>query len=225
MKVFAYIRVSGKSQVEGDGPERQRIAIAAFAQRHGLTVVGEFFDEGVSGTVDHMDRPKLAEAMLTAKEQGVDALLAESADRLARDLIVQEYLFRECRELGLKVFVTNRDFIDVAADDPNNPNVAFLRGLFGLIAQLEKSNLVLKLRSARERKRQQEGRCEGVKPYGFFAEEQVIKGIIQHLVDAQLSMTKIAEMLNQEGHKTRTGKPWNYFSVLNVFKQRRLKKQ
>ena len=57
MNVISYIRVSGKSQIDGDGPDRQRLAVSAFCEAHGLSHLREFFDEGVSGT--EMDRPAL----------------------------------------------------------------------------------------------------------------------------------------------------------------------
>jgi hypothetical protein len=47
----------------------------------------------------------------------------------------------------------------------NDPTRILVRQMMGAVAQYEKSQIVLKLRGARMRKRAKEGRCEGRKPY------------------------------------------------------------
>ena len=85
-KALSYIRVSGKGQVDGDGPERQRQAIARFARSAGLTLLEEFSDLGVSGTTELADRPGLAALLDRLESNGVKTVIVERADRLARDL-------------------------------------------------------------------------------------------------------------------------------------------
>ncbi len=43
------MRVSGKGQINGDGFPRQREAIARYAKTHGIELVAEYTDKGVSG--------------------------------------------------------------------------------------------------------------------------------------------------------------------------------
>jgi DNA invertase Pin-like site-specific DNA recombinase len=57
IKAFGYLRVSGKGQIEGDGFPRQLQAIKAHAAANGISVVKVFREEGVSGSVENMDRP------------------------------------------------------------------------------------------------------------------------------------------------------------------------
>jgi len=47
-----------------------------------------------------------------------------------------------------------------------------------VLAELDKSMLVLKLRKAREHKRRTTGRCEGPKPYGSLPEEKPLWNFI-----------------------------------------------
>ncbi len=63
-KAFSYLRVSGKGQVEGDGFTRQHTAIKAYAAANDIRIVKEFREEGVSGSVENMNRPAWS-AMLT----------------------------------------------------------------------------------------------------------------------------------------------------------------
>lgn len=48
-EVFAYLRVSGRGQLSGDGFSRQRTAIQAYDAANGLTVVEWFEERGVTG--------------------------------------------------------------------------------------------------------------------------------------------------------------------------------
>ncbi len=49
-RALSYLRVSGQGQIGGDGFPRQREAVERYAKLHGLEVLQEFRDEGVSGT-------------------------------------------------------------------------------------------------------------------------------------------------------------------------------
>jgi hypothetical protein len=58
---YLYLRTSGKGQIGNDGFPRQREAIARYAKANRVEIVQEFGDEGVTGTVDAMDRPGLTD--------------------------------------------------------------------------------------------------------------------------------------------------------------------
>lgn len=47
----------------------------------------------------------------------------------------------------------------------DTPTAVLVRQVLGAIAQFEKTSLVAKLRGARERKRREDGKCEGRKSY------------------------------------------------------------
>ena len=44
-QAVSYVRVSGKGQADGDGPERQRLAIDRFAKSSGLVLLEEFLEK------------------------------------------------------------------------------------------------------------------------------------------------------------------------------------
>ena len=92
MKAFAYLRVSGRSQVEGDGFNRQLAVIRSYATAQGITIARVFREEGVSGTLEGMDRPAWVEMITGILTNGVKTIIIEKLDRLARDLImIQEH--------------------------------------------------------------------------------------------------------------------------------------
>ena len=240
MKAFAYIRVSGKAQVDGDGPDRQADKIKKFAQEHtfidhplamqsGLPV---YFDRGISGTVEAMDRPEFINLLAFIETNhpysvhGSESvcIIVERMDRLARDLMVQEMLLAECRKRHIKVYAVDQGLVDVA-NDGGDPSRTLIRQIFGAIAQWEKSVIVLKTRAARDRIRKSTGRCEGVKPYGSLpGEDEILRHIESWSADG-LPHRTIAGSLNLSGFRTRHGKEWTKKHVAQVLQTQRKNKQ
>lgn len=216
-KAVSYLRVSGKGQVEGDGFERQRAAIARFCRAAKYDLVEEFRDEGVSGTKELERRPGLAALLDRIESNGAKVVVVERADRLARDLMVSEVILGQFAKAGAKVLTADGADLSSAEDDPTR---TLIRQVLSAVAQFDKSVTVLKLRAARERLRRKGNRVEGRKPYGFRPDEQKI---LEHMRDLRarprgerLSYEAIASQLNAEGHTTRYGKPWTRAGVFQV---------
>lgn len=203
-KAFGYLRVSGKGQVKGDGFPRQLKAIKEFAALNGIQVVRVFREEGVPGTTDSMDRPAWCEMMTALHANGVQTVIIEKLDRLARDLMVQEATIADLAKSGFTlVSVVEPDLMK------NDPTRKLMRQMLGAVSEYDKNQIVLKLRGARMRKRAAEGRCEGRKPFGRDAEEQKALERMRALRGDGLSFDKVAERLNEEEVPTRTGKRWH----------------
>jgi DNA invertase Pin-like site-specific DNA recombinase len=225
VKAFSYLRVSGKGQVEGDGFDRQRDAIAKRAKADGFDVVREFIDAGISGTKDMGERPALSELFAAIVGNGVRVVIVERADRLARDVMVGEILLSQFREEGVKV-IEAESGIDMTADDPDNATATLVRQILSVIAQFEKTSIVAKLRKARNRKRAEAGRCEGVKPFGTLPGEQDAIERMRALrrkpigKAKRMSFAKIAAALQSEGFQTRGGKPWQASTVRDILSKK-----
>ena len=217
IKALSYLRVSGKGQIEGDGFERQRTAIARFCKASKHAIVEEFRDEGVSGTKELESRPGLAALLDRIESNGVKVVIVERADRLARDLMVSEVILSQLSEAGARVLTADGADLSSAADDPTR---TLIRQVLSAVAQFDKSVTVLKLRAARERLRRKGGRVEGRKPYGFRPDEQKVLEHMQQLRGRprgeRLSYEGIARQLNAEGRTTRYGKPWTRAGVFQV---------
>jgi DNA invertase Pin-like site-specific DNA recombinase len=203
-KAFAYLRVSGKGQVEGDGFPRQLAAIKGYAKQHDIRVVEVFREEGVTGTKESMDRPAWSALMTALHSNGVRTVIVERLDRLARDLMVQETTIADLERHGFTLVSVQEP--DLMASDP--ARVAF-RQMMGVFAQYDKTQIVLKLRGARLRKRAAEGRCEGRKPFGYYDGESAALDRMKALRADGMGFDRIAAQLNAEGVATRTGKPWH----------------
>lgn len=209
---FAYLRVSGKGQIEGDGFPRQLETIKKYAAANNIKIVKVYREEGVSGTFDWTDRPAFTEMMTALLANGTRTVLIEKLDRLARDLMVQEIIVADFKRKGLSIISVAEP--DLCSDDPSR---VLMRQIWGAFAQYEKSTIVLKLRGARVRARATYGSCEGRKPYGSGGDgEAFVIERIQSLRADGMAMDKIAEYLNDKGHKSQSGGKWYGSSVRNV---------
>lgn len=216
-KCFGYLRVSSQGQVGGDGLVRQEETIRQYAQAQGYEIVDWYKDEGVSGTIE--SRPALA-AMLVNLEQnghGIQTIIIEKLDRLARDLMVQEAIINDFRKGGFKL-LSAHEGPDLAADDPTRKLV---RQVMGAIAEYEKTMIVLKLKAARDRKKAKTGKCEGRKGYAE-AMPDVIDLIKQLRRKPQTGRRRtwqqIADELNRQGKTTISGKPWSMQNVVDAMR-------
>lgn len=222
-KAHIYLRVSGMGQLQGDGFDRQRETIGRFMELHGLVIAKEFRDEGISGTKDSIDRPALTQLMEEIESNGVRIVLVEHADRLARDLIVQELIVQEFERLGVKVIACESG-TDLAIGDAD-PTKKLVRQILGAIAEFEKSRLVSKLRVARERKKLRTGRCEGQRPFGSMAGEAETLKRMKTLHrkprgGKRRTMAEVARVLNQEQRASRSGVPWSRQSVRTILQRK-----
>jgi len=210
-KAFAYLRVSAKGQVDGDGFTRQEIAIAEYGKVHNLKIIQSFREEGISGTSDLENRPALQNLMQALHSNGTKTVLVEKLDRLARDLMIQESILHDLRKNGFKLISVHEP--DLCSDDPSRK---LMRQIMGAFAEYEKTMIVLKLRGARVRQREKLGKCEGRKPYGEHpGEREVLNRILAKIQDGA-SANKIASILNIEGVKTRSGGQWYSSNILKI---------
>lgn len=223
-KAFAYLRVSGKAQAapDKDGFPRQRQAIREHARRSGVELVGEYRDEGVPGKTAGEDRPGLTNLLAALAANGVRLVLVENADRLARDLIVSETILATFRDLGVTVIAADAGADLTVGDD--DPTRVLIRQVLGAVAQFQKTQTVLKLRAARERKRRKAGRCEGRKPFGTRPGEAETLARMKALRrkprgKPRLSYAKVADALNAENHPTRGGGQWYAASVRGILER------
>lgn len=215
-KVYAYLRVSTIGQVEGDGFDRQLEAITRYCETHGMTLAGVFREEGVSGTREH--RPALAEMIVTLEENGhgVEKVVIEKLDRLARDLMIQEAIIRDFQGRGFQL-VSTMEGPDLASNDPTRK---LIRQIFGAVAEYEKQMLVAKLHAARMRKRKKTGKCEGRKSYREV--NSPVIPLIHHLRKKpkggrRMSWRGVAEELNRRGIPTMDNRLWTLHRVYQVY--------
>jgi len=218
-EIYGYVRVSGKSQLDGDGFDRQEDAILAFCASKGWTCRRIFREKAVSGTIESTEREAFAEMLGLCGGVLPATIVVERADRLARDLIVGELLFRECKTAGVEVFATDSGEELVHAN--SDPTRVLIRQLLGALAEWEKSALVKKMRVARERIRAKGERCEGAKPYEVLNADEAAP-VREYILQARSrgdSFHNITKQLNIGKFKSPKGGKWNSSTVFKLYKR------
>ena len=218
-KAVAYIRTSSAANVgtDKDSDKRQRAAIAAFAERSGLELVGEFTDAAVSGA-DHIEtRPGFTAMLAYIASNGARTIIVETASRFARDLMVQEVGFAKLQALGIKL---------VAADSPQSflddtPTSKLIRQILGAVSEFDKAMVVAKLKGARDRKRALTGKVEGRKSHAELRPEVV--ALVRQLrrrrpKGGQRSLRDISAVLAQRGMMNERGKPFSAASINSMLR-------
>jgi DNA invertase Pin-like site-specific DNA recombinase len=220
IRAFGYVRVSGKSQVDGYGFDRQEEAIRNYAAKAGYEIISLFREEAVSGTTGEVDRPAFQEMMTEILRDGVKTVIIEGLDRLAREYRIQETLLIYLASKGVKLLSarTEEDITEAVQADPMRKALIQIQGIF---AELEKNLLVKKLRNARDKAREERGKCEGQKGYSEIAPqtiEEIKKLRRKPKGEKRLTYVQIAEELNRRGVKTAKGKEFTGQIVQNILR-------
>jgi DNA invertase Pin-like site-specific DNA recombinase len=209
-KAFAYYRTSSAANVGGDKDSlaRQETAVEAYARSQGVEIVEAFYDAAVSGA-DAIDARPGFQAMLTAiAGNGVRTVLVETANRFARDLIVQETGYRFLQAQGIEL---------VAVDSPtmfldDTPTAALIRQILGAVAQFEKAALVSRLAAARKRLGK-----PGGKPSLTKTRPELASRVRQlRTNDPNLTLRALASCLAAEGYLTPNGKPYGPSGIARI---------
>ena len=216
---IAYLRTSSITNVgeDKDSAQRQRAAIDGFAAHHGLTVVDQFYDAGISGTERIEQRPGFGAMLDRIEGNGVRVVIVEDASRFARDLLVQEAGIALLLARGVRLYAANTGDDLTDATDPMRK---MLRQIVGAVVEAEKARLVAKLRGARDRAAKRAGgyRVEG-KSYARHNPELLIA--LQELRKAKpdASMQQLANCLAERGFLTESGKPLARQAIHRTLKQ------
>ena len=210
-KIIAYCRVSTDNQKEEGTIELQVEAIKDYCKSRDLELVEIFKDEGISGGLEN--RPALADLFSFLEEvKDIDAVVIFKLDRLARDLYIQEHIIKKLEALNVGLISTKEP--NLASDDPMRK--AF-RQFMGIVAELEKSFITMRLSGGRINKAKKGRYAGGGVAIGYKSEgkELVISGeeaeIVKKIYKLRRSrkgLREIARTLNENNIPTARGGKW-----------------
>lgn len=215
----AYFRTSSTSArtTDDDSETRQRRAVQEFAARNDIEIVEEFYDAAVSGADPIDERAGFLAMLKRIANNGVTLILVETANRFARDLMVQETGWARLKKLGIEL---------VAVDSPKafieeTPTAILIRQILGAVAQFDKAMLVAKLDSGRRRKAEQTGKCGGRKTWEERDPAVVTTVLVMH--DRKRSLSQIASALAELGHFSENGTVFSRASIRRIIARARQK--
>jgi DNA invertase Pin-like site-specific DNA recombinase len=226
-KIVAYYRVSTKKQGKsGLGLEGQQTTVAEYVRQHAGNLIAEYVEVE---TGKSKDRPKLQKAIAHAKRSKATLVVAK-LDRLARNVAFTSALME-----------SSIDF--VACDNPHANR--FTIHILAAVAEHEAEQISQRTKAALAAAKRRGVKLGSARPghwegrenrrlAGFakarnaaakahseaFNDEYAdLFPIVKELSNNGQSLQAIADELNEQGHTTRRGKPWNRMQVSRVLQR------
>jgi site-specific DNA recombinase len=160
-RAAVYLRVSTEGQLDGTSIDTQRAHCQDLAARHGLTLVSEHVDAGVSGATD--SRPALDELLAAATAGDIDVVIVAKLDRLSRSLLHLLELLEKMDALGVRV-LSATDGIDT-----RTPAGRLMLQLLGVFAEFERERIRERSQDGHRRRAQAGGFVGTTPPFGYRA--------------------------------------------------------
>lgn len=209
-RTVAYVRVSTDKQADrGVSLEAQQAKIRAYAELYALELLDVIVDAGVSAKT--LERPGLSRALGMLKAGTVEALLVVKLDRLTRSV----------RDLGALVadYFAGPDgpaLLSVSEQiDTRTAAGRLVLNVLGAVSQWEREAIGERTSAAMRHLAAQGSYTGGAAPFGFHlvgdrleaheAEQLVIRAA-RALRSSGLSLRAVAASLEEQGHRTRTGR-------------------
>lgn len=223
--VATYRRVSSKTQVDGMGLEIQSDLINAYLKNHPLLqVVESYEDAGFTGS--SLNRPALQKLFADAKEHRFTQLLIGRYDRLSRDLFNALLIERTLTMDGVSIVSVSESL------NGGDHTVKAMRRVLQVFGELDKCVLVSRLSKGRQKLIDAGLFAGGTPALGWRVHDSRLvpdpKEIptVQRLFRLRMgrhSLKAIADKLNAEGHRTKSGRLFSAPTVLYVLRNERCK--
>ncbi|MDD5455698.1 MAG: recombinase family protein [Candidatus Margulisbacteria bacterium] len=212
VKVVGYCRVSTENQREEGTIQIQEKALIDYCRENRLELMALFKDNGVSGGLEN--RPALSELFdYLENNSDIESVVIFKLDRLARDLYIQEHLIKKLELLDKKLISIKEPNLD-----SKDPMRKAFRQFMGIVSELEKAFITMRLSGGRINKAKKGGYAGGGPAFGYLAKNkdlkvndgqtEIVKQIFKIRRYKKLSFAKIARYLNNLGVKTVKGGKW-----------------
>ena len=219
MNIAAYCRVSTDKSDQLNSLETQKEFFLEYTKRAGDNLIKLYADEGISGT--KIKNRKEFQHMLADAEKGLfDMVVVKDISRFARNTVDLLQSVRKLKSLGIETqFLT--------ANMTSMGNSEFVLTIFGALAQEESANTSKRIKFGKKMNAEK-GRVPNIvfgydKTIGdYFTlsinenEAMTIRQIFQWYTEEGYGGSKIANMLNERGIKTKRGNNWSQNSVCRI---------
>lgn len=218
IRAVIYARVSTEEQArEGFSIAAQLAELQKYAEQHDFEIVDRYVDEGTSGK-SIKGRPQLIRLLKDAEKQKFQVVMLYKLDRLARKL-------RDQLEIGDTLFNFNIELVSLKENfDTSTPTGIMTFQMFGMIAELERSNIIERGKLGQEQ-RAREGKYNGGVVLGYNninkelvineSEAVIVKKIFDY-ADQGLGLKAITRRLNEAGYRSKQGKPFSTNGIKTI---------
>ena len=208
MKVWLYYRLSRDEDEELNSLNNQRKIIYNFAVSNSHEVVGESFDDNVSGM--HFNREGIDKIYEVVEAGKIEAIIVKDLSRLGRHRTQTALFIDYLREHQVRV-ISATEGVDTFRDEDD-----LIIGVRGLMNDYYAKDIGKKIRAG-YRQKQKDG-IVITPPFGYWKDKNTgqIKVDAEAAVTAQLRAERCGREVRHT-HKTRDGQfLWTYASVKNI---------
>ena len=219
MNIAAYCRVSTDKADQLNSLEAQKDFFYEYTKRTGDTLVRLYADEGISGT-KIKNRKEFLHMMADAEHGLFDLVVVKDISRFARNTVDLLQNVRKLKSLGIETqFLT--------ANMTSMGNSEFVLTIFGALAQEESANTSKRVKFGKKINAEK-GRVPNI-VYGYDKtigdyfnltvnqeEAQIIRQIYQWYTRDGYGASKIANMLNEKGVKTKRNCNWSQNATCRI---------
>ena len=211
IRAALYARVSSDDQKERGTIEAQVTALRQTVPHWGMEIVGEYLDDGYSGTLPLDKRPDGLRLMDDAKAGKIDVVAFLKTDRLARSL-------RHLLDIVDFFDGTNVQLRCVSEPfDTSSPVGRMIVHMMASFAEMERETILARTSMGRDRIARDGRWTGGIVPYGYhidgdgylavaetprngyqFSEAEVVGRIFNLVADGQETARGVAQKLNAE---------------------------
>ncbi len=166
IRCVSYLRTSSltNSGSDKDSQSRQERVINTYAEQNGYTIAESAYDEGRSGADPLVDREGFDQLLQFCREHSITTILVESSNRYARDKDVAVKGFYMMEDYGINSLIDCEAGLDLLGLwNSGKAYEAILPFLKMIIAEDEKREVVRRLKSGRDKKKAEIGKCGGRK--------------------------------------------------------------
>ena len=219
MNIAAYCRVSTDKSDQLNSLETQKEFFLEYTKRTGDNLIKLYADEGISGT-KIKNRKEFQRMLADAEKDLFDMVVVKDISRFARNTVDLLQSVRRLKSLGIKTqFLT--------ANMTSMGNSEFVLTIFGALAQEESANTSKRIKFG-QKMNAAKGRAPNIvfgydKTIGDYFnlsinenEAKAIRQIFQWYTEEGYGGSKIANMLNERGTKTKRGNNWSQNSVCRI---------
>ena len=210
MRVWLYARLSNDDDREMNSLLNQREICQVFAEQHGYIIVGQSFDDNISGM--SFDRRGLDELMAAVDADKIDAVIVKDLARLGRHRTQTALFIDYLRERQVRV-ISATEGVDTFRDEDD-----LIIGVRGLMNDYYAKDIGKKIRAG-YRQKQREG-IVITPPFGYWkdkntgqikidAEAAVTVQLIYSLYLQGCGQKEIARRLNAAGRRHRRSSELN----------------
>ena len=217
-KAAAYARYSSDNQRE-ESIEAQLRAIKEYCNRNNMQIVKIYTDEARSATTD--DRPSFIQ-MIKDSELGLfDAVIVHKLDRFSRDRYDSAFYKRQLKKNGVRL-------ISVLEPLDDSPESIILESVLEGMAEYYSRNLAREVMKGMKETALQCKHTGGRPPLGYDVandktyiinehEARIVRTIFE-MYAAGKGYSEIIHVLNSQGYKTQTGRPFGKNSIHDILK-------